>query len=379
MISSLELRGLLEYSVNPESPVLTVYLNVDQSNASNLNRGFEATLKNELRGIEEKLQDKGMRRDFSADVEALLNFVSSYQPKKRTLVAFSDASEKYLWCREISVPLNSCAHWEPTLHVRPLLEAFDEFERYGVLLADKNRARLFTMFLNQIEEHLDAFAQAEVKHIKGPGSDHGRSQAQLQRKAEEHAMRHLKNSAELMDVLADEYHFDHLVLAGPVTATTELQHLLPERLRRRVVGVVALSMEATEGEVLAETIKVQKEVERQKEENMVSDLVTAAAKNNHAVTGLDATLQSLSEGRVWHLLFSDGFVPRGGECPRCTVLVGEGRNDCPYCGGEVKPVHDLIERAAWKVIDSGGRYEHVRERAAERLNAVGGVGAFLRF
>jgi peptide chain release factor subunit 1 len=379
MISREELQKLIEYKGKPGGCVLSIYLEVDQSQANNLNRGFEATLKKMLRSEEEKIGDKSRRKEFAACAKRMQEYVGAYEPKKRTLVLFCSVSGDFFWDRELNVLLPSSACWNSRPRVRPLLEAYEHFELYGVILADKHRSRLFTVFMNHVEEHLDAFTEADVKHIKGPGSDHIRSQAQVQRKADGHALQHLKHTAELMDTLADQFRFDHLVLAGPVAATSELQHLLPERLRRRVAATVALPLEATSQEVLRETTRIQEQEERAKEEHLVSELITAAAKNNHAVTGLSSTLRSLGEGRVWHLLYADGFVPHGGECNRCGRLVEDGRPDCPFCGTDIKPVKDVIETALGKVVGSGGKYGQVRDRAAERLKLAGGVGAFLRF
>jgi hypothetical protein len=379
MILKEELQRLVEYKGKPGSYVLSVYLEVDQSQAKNLNRSFEAALKKMLRSEEEKIGDKGVRKEFAACARRLQEYVGGYEPKKRTLVLFCSLSGELFWDRELNVLLPSSARWNGTPHVRPLLEAYEHFDRYGVILADKHRSRLFTVFMNQVEEHLDAFAEADVKHIKGPGSDHMRSQAQVQRKADGHALQHLKHTAELMDTLADKFRFDHLILAGPVAATSELQHLLPERLKRRTAGAAALSMEATSQDVLREATRIREEVETVKEESLVGDLITAAAKSNNAVTGLAPTLKFLGEGRVWHLLYADGFVPQGGECNRCGRLVEDGRSACPFCGTDTRPVQDVIESALGKVVESGGKYGQVRDRAAERLRLAGGVGAFLRF
>ncbi len=71
------------------------------------------------------------------------------------------------------------ARWEDTPYIAPLLEILDEYERYGVVLADKEQARLFTVFIGEIAEHYDAFAPAPVKHFKTTGTDQWLSAAAL--------------------------------------------------------------------------------------------------------------------------------------------------------------------------------------------------------
>jgi len=379
MISALEVRELIDHTAKPGSGVLSVYLNVDQSQAVNLNRGFEAALRNLLRVVEEDVKGKDSHKEFIAASDQALRALSRYTPHGRVLVMFAEPARGFFWQREVNVALENGARWSGKPYIRPLLEAFEEFKRYGIVLIDKGQARLFTLFLSQIEEHVDALAADDVKHIKGPGTDHLRSQMQVQRKADGHARHHLKNVAELLEHLSEQHQFDHIVLAGPVTTTSELQGLLPTRLRKMMAGTVPLAMDATPNEIMAAVQKLQKEVERSHEEVMVGELITAAAKNIQAVTGLEVTLQNLHEGRVWRLVYANGFKPAGGECGKCGYLFSQTIPTCLYCQGSVQPVKDVLARAVSRVVNSGGKVEQVREKAAEVLKDAGGVGAFLRF
>jgi peptide chain release factor subunit 1 len=377
MISGQDVRELIGYAAK-SGGVLSVYLNVDQSQAVNLNRGFEAALKNLLRNLEDKLEEKEQTKDFSSACERVLKAVANYSPHGRSLVAFANP-ERVFWQRELRIAVENHVRWSARPYARPLLEAFNEFRRQGVVLIDKSHARLFTVFLDQIEEHIDALAAEEVKHIKSPGSDHMRSQMQVQRKAEGHVRHHLKNVAELLGRIAEENQFERLILAGPVDATSELQGLLPAHLRRLVVGSLPLPMDASASEILEGVRKTQNEADRAEEEHLVGDLITAAAKNNQAVTGLDPTLRTVYEGRVWRIVYADGYAPKGCECTHCGCLFAESLEACPYCQGSVQPVRDVVARAASRVVNNGGKVEQVRDNAARLLARAGGVGAFLRF
>ena len=381
MIARRDLKELIEWERKPGSPVLSVYLDVDQSRAANLNRGFEAALKNELRFVQEQLLLKGKkkREEFRKDTERVLNFISRYEPTQRGLVIFCDASRKFFWHRQVNVPVISRAYWSERPHVRPLLEAFDEFERYGVILTGKAQARVFTVFLREIEEHQEAFAEADVRHIKGAGSDHGRSQMNIQRKADEHARWHLKRVAELVEELSNKYAFDRLVLAGPAGVTSELYGLLSKRLRQRVVASRALPVDSKPHHVLMETLKIEEKVERAGERKLVRELITAAAKNERAAIGLESTITAAEEGRIWRFVYAEDFAPGGAECVKCEVLFPGTKRSCPYCRGKLRRVNDLVERLVKQVVSAGGKAEQVREAAAKKLTDAGGVGAFLRF
>ncbi|MEY2457957.1 MAG: peptide chain release factor subunit 1 [Acidimicrobiaceae bacterium] len=377
MISRRDLEALMERDVQPDSPVLSVYLNTDQSDAANIQRAFAVVFRNMLREVEGP-DDKTKQEQLKNDAEKVLRFLDDYREPRRALVIFCDSSQDFFWVRELGVNVRNTLRWLDKPYVRPLLELMDEHERYGVVLTDRAHARLFTIFLGEIEEYTEAFADSDVTHIKTSGTDHLRSQMNIQRKADLHARWHLKEVAQTMSRLAGKLEFDRLILAGTVEATSELQRLLPKALRARVVGKVALPVEANISHVLEETLKIEREVERRRESDLVEQLITAAHKKQNAVVGLEDTLLALQEWRVWQLVYSEGLNLRGSQCTNCEALTASDE-PCPYCSHAVRAVNDLIQFAAERVFDLEGKVEQVRGSAAARLKEVGSIGAVLHF
>jgi peptide chain release factor subunit 1 len=378
MISRDDLENLMRREPRPGSPVLSLYLNTDLSLAANINRAFEVVLKDLLREIEGRL-DKGERKEFAADAGQVIRFVENYREPERGLVIFADASDDFFWVRELRVSVRDGAWLNEMPYLRPLIEMLDEHERYGVVLTDRKKARLLTIYLGEIEEHKEAFARADVTHIKSSGMDHLLSQMNIERKGDEHAHWHLKRVAELMSRLARTYEFERLILAGTVEATSELSGLLPKGLRARVVRKISLAVEASEKELLEATLKIEEEIEREHEARIVEELITAAGKQEQAVLGLDRTLEALREQRAWQLVYRDGFAASGTECTNCGALSVSENESCTYCGKAVREVNDLVERAGTRMMVMHGHVEHVRGAAATRLQEVGSIGAFLRY
>jgi len=298
---------------------------------------------------------------------------------KRGLVIFCDQSEDLFQHIELNVRVRSVARWDETPYVRPLVELLDEYERYCVALADRERARLFTIYLGEIEEHRETEASADVRHIKSSGLDHLRSQMNIERKADEHAHWHFKHVVEWLSWLARKYEFDRLVLAGTDEATSHISALLPTRLQPRVVRRMNMPLDVSDAYVLEETLKVEQEVEREREQELVRELLEAAPKHDRAVVKLGATLRAIDEWRVMHLVYADGFTPPGGECVNCGALYAEKKDACDYCGRAVREVGDLIDRADARVLEMSGKVEEVFGDAATRLRREGSIGALLRW
>jgi hypothetical protein len=179
--------------------------------------------------------------------------------------------------------------------------------------------------------------------------------------------------------LAGRLDFDCLILAGTVEATSELQGLLPKALRARVVRKIALPIEANRGLVLEESLKIEQEVERRRETDLVEQLITAAHKKQKAVLGIEETLLALQEWRVWQLVYTEGLNVRGSQCTNCEALLASERDPCAYCSHPVRAVSDLIQLAAERVFDLEGKIEQVRGPAAARLKEEGSIGAVLHF
>jgi peptide subunit release factor 1 (eRF1) len=204
------------------------------------------------------------------------------------------------------------------------------------------------------------------------------SEKRLQRKVATHTTWHLKEVADALDRMADNHKFDRLVLAGPVEATSELQHLLSKRLAVRVVARIPLAVEASEADVLSRTLEVERQVERQAEDQLIESLV--AGDPGHPVAfGFEDTLRALQEGRIWKLVIPSALRKSGGQCSKCFTLFVKSTGSCGYCGGPIDVIDDLMERLVERVVESDGRVEEVENAAAARLQSERELAAILRF
>jgi peptide chain release factor subunit 1 len=377
MISQTDIDTLTNRNAVAGSPVLSVYLDMDQSKAANLNRQFETALSSMLGSLAAGLNQEE-QSNFNLDAEPVRQFVAGVEPGAKGLIVFSDASENFFWTRETHVPLRNRARWMDKPYLVPLLEILDEHERYGVVLLDKESARLFTVYLGEIEEHSDAMAPAPVRRYKASGTDHLLSESRFQHKAATHMHWHAKNVAQMLDKLVDQYALDRLLLGGPVEATSELQHLLSKRVRNRVVERLSLPVKANAQEVLQAALAVEERVEREMEKRIVDELI-AGDPHHPSALGLDPTVRAVCEERVWRLIYEQDFSARGSRCTNCGMLFARTEGSCDYCGAAIKPIDDLLEQMVERVLEQDGQVEKISGDAALRLQQAGGVGAVLRF
>lgn len=359
--------------------VLSIYLNVDQSQESNLNRGFETQLQTMTSTIRKTIHDTAEMERFQSASHHIEDFVSAYGHGARSVAMFFDSTDGFFWHQEIDSPVESQARWDRELFLQPLAAALDESERFGVVLVDHAHRRVFSVFLSEITEFpRNGFDPRKVRHIKTVGTDHLGSASNVQHKADEQIRTNLRKVVEDVDWLVKTQRVHFLVLAGKSDVTSELREMLPKRLALLVIGAIDLAIDSSPRDVLDAVNAVNERHERDTETQVVKEVITAAAKKQKAVAGLSHTLNAVNQGRVWQLIYSDGLSSPGFECRECAALFTVQGRSCHYCGGKIDAVRDVIERAVEHGLRQGARIEVVKGHASATLKVAGGIGAFLK-
>ncbi len=371
-------RGVLSrlYTLTQhEAPTLTVYVDVDQNIQSNRKRGYvvqaEAMLK-DLRGR----ADDGPH--LAAACDRAIELIGSLEPQSRTALAVVHPATGLAELHQLQVPCAVSAHWQRGAFLRPVVEAMDEYERYGVVLTDSQRARLFTVFMGEIEEHEDLVSDTSPR-TRALGADQLRAQKRHDNRHEQEMVAHAKRVVDALADLSLRAPFDRLIVAGPPKAAGQLVRLLPRRLHGKLVEAISLPFTASPQDVLDGILEVQTRMERAQEKALVEGLVAELHDGGKAVVQLPSVLDAVNHGRVWTLVYARGFTTAGGECPECGAYVTSTSGPCFYCGGEVTELPRCVDRVGQRVLETGGRVEVVDGPAAGMLKEHGSIGALLRY
>src|SRR5438067_5375479 len=140
MITKTELEVLNEYKAGA-GRVLSIYLDVDQSNSANLNRKFEAAFEARVKETGRSFEEEYEQRDFKECVAEARRVIAAYEPRARGLVMFTRSTGS-IWMRELNVPVTTEIYWDAAAHVKQFLEALDEFETYGIVITDRSQTRI---------------------------------------------------------------------------------------------------------------------------------------------------------------------------------------------------------------------------------------------
>ena len=378
MISYDDIRQLQQYPSDLDSLVLSLYVNVDQSDAANLNRGFETAVSNLFRRMEENNNSENNDHNrFLVECEKVLEFLKGYTPKGASVVIFSDSRRGFWWHRDLQVKLPTGGRWSQKPWLRPLLEVLEDHDRLSVVLIDKHRAKIMTLDATGIEQLSEIESDVPNKHAT-TGSDHIMSQAHMERDHANHIKWHARRVADALIPIIDGNKLSRIVIGGPVEATSIFVGEIPKRLQNKIIGTISIPLDAGTERLMSELRAVQEKAELEDENRLVEAMITSAHKGDRAVLGISETLSAIQQGRIHCLVIARDFHVEGKECDSCHVLVSDGLERCSFCGGKLEAAPDLINRASHRVIEQGGKVQIVSATAAEKL-AQAGVGAVLRF
>ena len=358
-----------------DDPTLTLYLDIDQNRQSNRNRGFEVQADAMLKGLRAGHGDDPGLAAAAARAHELVAGLDAQAVTALLVVHPVSGLEEV---HQLRVPLAVSCHWRRGAFLRPVVEAMDEHERYGVVLTDQQRARLFTLYLGELEEHTDLLSPTGQRTAT-TGTDHWWSQKRFQRHHEQEVAAHAKRVVDALHDLSLRAPFDRLIVAGPIHAASQVARLLPRRLHGKLAETVALPVTASRREVLDRVLEVQQRMERRHEEELMAGVRGELHEGGKAVAGLAPVVDAVNHGRVWTLLYVKGFVADGGECRGCGGFTVVSEGACETCRGSVEAVPFLVDRLSQTVLEGGGRVDVVDGAAAEQLLGIGAIAALLRY
>lgn len=275
---------------------------------------------------------------------------------------------------ELPVPVRDQVVVNAMPHVNQLEGVLERSERFGILLADKQRARMLVFELDELVDKSELFE--ELPRHDDDAGNRDRLHAKDHIEAAAHA--HLKHAAQVAFEAYQREPFEHLILAAPDEIANELERDLHSYLQERLAGRCPLPVTSSESAIRDAIVAIEERVEREREAQAVARLREAVAMGNGGVAGLEAVLKALDERRVDRLLVSDGYEAPGWRCRSCGHIGAKSPADhsCPVCAEGMTKVEDVIGEAVDEALTQGCRVDVC---VNADLDVQGRIGALLRF
>jgi peptide subunit release factor 1 (eRF1) len=260
--------------------------------------------------------------------------------------------------------------------LKPLAQLLGAFPSLGVVLLDRQRARLFDLRLGELTER-EGFFHPLPRRGRSDGFA-GYDGGHAERRVADEARQHFKLIADVLKNALEKHVFEHWILGCQETHWTQFQPLLHPDVAQKLLGRFSAEVAHVGRDTVrsqAERIFADSQTTRCRE--VVRETISQARGNGRGVTGLRRVLRSLEMGEVQTLLIGDNYLAQAVECTGCGHLDAHLVNLCPVCGRETRELVDVAEAILPWVIRHDIELFYVKDDPD--LDAVGNIAALLRF
>lgn len=371
------------------APALSLYVHTDpfRDSGRNMSAQLDALLESVRSGVDD---DRDIVASIGKNFDAALGAISSI-PKPRAVAAFACAMRGFATAVPLRFAVAPEAFWDDHLHLQPLIAQLAEHERALVMLLDKQRLRLFRIFMGEIEELEDFTDELPGRNAAGRAQrayqgqssngfsvSMGYGSTNVERHHMWHVRKHMDRVLEVLQKNQEKQPVDQIFLSATPEARSEFLRLLPRRWRSSIANDLHIPMHATTAEVLAAAMAAQQASERGAEDRLIADLLERVPAR--AVLGARQVAEAVANRQVLTLIYAHDTHFPGALCDGCGLLMPDfAPAPCPRCGVNTRPIEDLMDQMITGVLQQRGRIEEVRGPAAERLRDTDGVAALLRF
>lgn len=351
-----------------DAPVVSCYLDVD---GRRLIRTQD--VEDELDRLLRSARARGV--EAPGDFARIETFVRSGFDRSHTrgLAIFSCEAQD-LW-QVIALPVTVASQLvvNAAPAVGQLESVVQELEPIGVLLVDRQSARMFVFTFGELIEHSELFEEAPRDIDTRGHSDRGR--ASDGQHVEELVAQHFRHSADVAFKVWQEHPYEHLVVSTHPEIQAAIKQSLHPYLRERLADPVDLPITASVEDVRLAVMDVAGAIEREGECARIDRLRAELGRGGKAVAGLDDTLAALDARRVEVLFVSSGFEAEGWRASDGS-LYRTGPTS-PVDGSPLERLDNVIEEAVDLAISSSCTVDVVVDNAD--LDVLGRIGALLRY
>lgn len=369
LINLSKIKKLSQLKTKKNNLVITLYLNTNRRH--DFQESYHTVFKDMLKEIlsENISSSNDLKKDLKK-IEKFINF--EFSKKAKGLVIFSCVKENIWQVLELPVEVYNQYFLAHHPYIKPLLRILEDYDNFCVLLIDKEKSRIFSVYLGVIQEHLDVFDKVKGKHKQG-----GSSEARFQRHHEEEVKNHIKNVSQKLYSFFKRNKFDYLIIGYTTPEIwSYLENALPSQLKERIIGKFDVEIFASPQKILEKVNLLEKKIKKEKEKKLVDNFFNNLSYKKRAVSNLDDIINEIKEGRIDILIIDKSLAKKGYECLNCGYLTIWPSKECPICHFRMRTLKDIVEKMIKIALEKNVKINFVDNK---KLRKIGGIGAVLRF
>jgi hypothetical protein len=313
-----------------------------------------------------------------ADLDRVVQLSNEFRSNGTHAKAVFACSSRGFW-REYDLPAQLSGTQllvDRHFHLRPLAQLLGAFPSLGVVLLDRQRARLFDLRLGELTER-EGFFHPLPRRGRSDGFA-GYDGGHAERRVADEARQHFKQVAEVLKTALEKRTFDKWIVGCQDAHWRQFESQLHSDVAQKLLGRFSAEVAHTGPDIIraqSEQIFDKWQAERCRE--LVSETIGQARSHGRGVTGLRRVLRSVELGEVQTLLIGENYTAQAVECTGCGHLDAHLVSFCPVCGRQTRQVVDVAEAILPWVIRRDIELLYVKDD--DELDAVGNIAALLRF
>ncbi len=235
---------------NVSFPILSVYLQIpqtaDQRNKL-MRKQFQQLVDTQISPTDVSL--------YQADVNYIAAFLDTYThtDKYKGIALFS--GDNKLWeviTTHDELPNKLTIAHSPNL--KPLLNTLSTYRRFLVILADREKARYFTLHMGQVE------SQGGVEDPSVPQKVTGRGANELHKKFDQHVREHLNKHMKFIGSKVNDFaknkQISGVIIGGHKETLRNLRENLPQNLQKKIMGEFVSELNTSMNTIVEESKKI---------------------------------------------------------------------------------------------------------------------------
>lgn len=226
---SLALRDTVQklhtYTQSPAS-ILSVYLEVPAQKQKLLDNYNHLI----IHGLTDEQQ-----QELSNNISYIRGYLEEYEQEEtdRNLAIFSGGDNLF----EVAVThfrLPSLIALDHSPYLDPLYAHIAEYQRYLIVVADREKAKFFTIHLGELEDQSELFEEHVPQKMKGRNFEE--REDKIDRHIQDHLHRHFNHLAEELKVFLKDKPVTAVIVGGHKEIIHTIENHLPKSLREKVIG-----------------------------------------------------------------------------------------------------------------------------------------------
>ena len=376
---SEEIKRILDY-VATDKLFISLYLEVDASKITK--QDYLSKLNSMIVEKKSELEKNPSinnisRKNIAELFTKIKNYFNDYCRPEFVKTVLLFAGEDNTWV-EIKLPVNikSKIIIDPKPHTQVLRTLTYNTVRYGILEIDREKAQIYLMYLDQIQEGFAAFISEVPPQVKYRREGSDREKQQMGR-IEVKLNQFFKIINDKLLKLFRDGKIDSLILAGIKDIALQFKNYMDSSIQARYIGYITSDTPFSPQSLKENASKLINQVESEYKNSQVEKLLDEYVPTEWGVTGAANTIKYLMLDQVKILIYDTDFEIPGYVCEKCSYMNISEQPSCPYCDGKLVYYSDITDEIIETALNQGCELVDVREN--QRLKDSGSIGAVLRF